>query len=507
MDGTFRIDGQERTKLCGPLRPKFRLSDFDQMNASVVVRAVTHTGKEINAELRNSTLLKPNELVQVLADSGVEVCVGRDIGKHIAQYINMAMSKAQPARTRVRQQGWLQLPGGGKAYVLGNKCFVQNDPGKSSQVPIHTPYVSMTVGTVDQWNALLRPIGNCEVPVVTMCAAFSSALLEPLGQAPFIITLTGASSTGKTSTLRMCAALVGSPDDHATLNGTTIGIEAYALEHRDCPTVLDEIGQATPEMLSKLTYNFTNGQSRLRATSTGDKAASAAPRSVVFCAGELSVAEKLADGGKQMMLGQIARSINLSVDSVKGIWNNLPDGLDGKSVADSLRAGLHETYGVAWAPYIEHICQIEGGISKSFAKSRASIRKGILGELEFDEADAVANRVLDIFVMMYWAGQRARGAGVIPWTPKQLQVAHKKCFAIWYGAYKSSKPANDQDILSQIRLFFQSNREGKFIPFARYGEAGRSLAGYEHVLRGTTEKCFLVLPAYFEKRVFSEECG
>jgi hypothetical protein len=117
--------------------------------------------------------------------------------------------------------------------------------------------------------AALREAWDADLScALVIAAALAAPLLEPLSAPNFGVHLSGESSTGKTSMLRIGGSVYGDPHDPqwlASWNATGAGAELRAAMLSDLPQCYDEIGGGEPEALDRMVYMLINGTGRTRA--------------------------------------------------------------------------------------------------------------------------------------------------------------------------------------------------------------------------------------------------
>ncbi|SEG02815.1 protein of unknown function [Nitrosospira multiformis ATCC 25196] len=100
------------------------------------------------------------------------------------------------------------------------------------------------VGTVEEWRDSVAALaaGNTRL-VFALSVAFAGALAEIAGEDSGGFHLRGASSSGKSSALKLAASVWGNPSAYVRLwRGTVNGLEGLATLHNDGLLILDEIG-------------------------------------------------------------------------------------------------------------------------------------------------------------------------------------------------------------------------------------------------------------------------
>lgn len=121
---------------------------------------------------------------------------------------------------------------------------------------------------------------------------------------------------------------------------TDNALEAIAAQHSDCLLILDELAQVQPKAAGECAYMLANEQSKARATRTGTARARLAWRLLFLSAGELGLADHMAEGMKRTRTGQEVRMADIPADAGAGLgaFENLHD-LEGGSGLRASRTG------------------------------------------------------------------------------------------------------------------------------------------------------------------------
>ena len=85
-----------------------------------------------------------------------------------------------------------------------------------------------------------------------------------------IVCMCGASSTGKSTALKVDASVWGNPTSYCrTWRATSNGLEGLAALHNDGLLILDELGQIDPKEAGEAAYLLANGKGNACATRNG----------------------------------------------------------------------------------------------------------------------------------------------------------------------------------------------------------------------------------------------
>ncbi len=159
--------------------------------------------------------------------------------------------------------------------------------------------------------------------LVAVGASLASALLRPLGLSGFLLDLSGATSGGKTSALRVAAAVWGDPDQ---LVRTWRDSDAYLYRAAaflgSVPIFLDDTKtENDPRRVASTIYSLTSGVERGRGTADGGVQATRTWRSVGLLTGEQRLTSFSSDAGTRARVlsvwGQVFRCAGDAEDAVE----------------------------------------------------------------------------------------------------------------------------------------------------------------------------------------------
>jgi hypothetical protein len=203
--------------------------------------------------------------------------------------------------------GWHTLATGETVFVLGDRVM-----GAAANRVLYQPETRQVVfavgGTVDGWHTEVAAlcVGNSRL-TFAVCVALAGPLLHATGDESGGVHLVGSSSTGKTTALYVAGSVWGS---HAFLRrwrATANAIDAQAAQHCDTLLVLDELAQVDSKEAGSIAYSLANGQGKARANRTGTAKPVLNWRLLFLSAGEIGLAQHMAEGGKRTRAGQETR--------------------------------------------------------------------------------------------------------------------------------------------------------------------------------------------------------
>ena len=127
-------------------------------------------------------------------------------------------------------------------------------------------------GTADSWMAeVFEGIKEHPKALLMVLGAFASVILSDLKLSPFIIDLSGPTSRGKTSALKVAASVWGNGYLVNEWNITKVAAERKAAFLNSFPLMLDDSVKADEKQLKAFIYNFSGGRSKGRGSVTGSQ--------------------------------------------------------------------------------------------------------------------------------------------------------------------------------------------------------------------------------------------
>jgi uncharacterized protein (DUF927 family) len=294
----------------------------------------------------------------------------------------------------------------------------------------------------------------------TLCAAFAPVLLDLLREESGGFHLVGASSTGKTTALRVAASVWGG--DHFILSwrSTVNGLEAVAAGHRDSLLVLDEIGQVEPRDVGEIIYMLANGVGKTRASKSGGFRRRASWRLLALSTGEVGLADHIRDGGKVSKAGQQIRLIDIPAEAEKGmgLFERLHGAKDAPRFAEELADAARTHHGVAIVAYLEGITS-----NRTVRVARAQqVRNEVKSTLIPKGANGQVARVGNRFALVAAAGALAVELGVLPCKVEDVIQAARACFDDWIRARGGLGCAEREAAIARVRAFIEAHGQGRF---------------------------------------------
>jgi putative DNA primase/helicase len=218
-------------------------------------------------------------------------------------------------------------------------------------------------GTVDAWKERVSAlcVGNTRLAFSVACA-FAGAVLRPAGMESGGFHFRGDSSSGKTTALKVAASVFGGASYLQRWRTTDNALEAIAAQHCDGLLILDELAQVDPKTAGECAYMLANEQSKARATRGGAPRARLSWRLLFLSAGELGLADHMAEGMKRTRTGQDVRMADIPADAGAGMGafealHGLEGGADFARHITGQAGSVYGAVGYAWLQWPDRACR------------------------------------------------------------------------------------------------------------------------------------------------------
>ncbi|KQP81758.1 hypothetical protein ASF60_22275 [Methylobacterium sp. Leaf113] len=365
----------------------------------------------------------------------------------------------------------------------------RSDPGSS---------MFREAGDLDTWRNQVAGLAVGQTRLLfALSIAFAGPLLEPMGQESGCFNLVGASSTGKTSALRLAGSVWGGggPIGFAsTWRTTSNALEGVCAQHNDSFLGLDELGMCPPHEVEVAAYALTGGSGKSRLKSDGEMRARQRWRVMVLSTAEITLGQRISEGGfgKTVRAGQTVRFVDLPADAGQGfgLFDHLGEFGAAARLADAIRDRTGACYGLAGPAFVRAFLAAR---VKSVAAAQAIIAD-FLAEHVGEDASGQVHRVALRFGFVAAAGELARSFGLIPVEPGAVTAAAGSLFRQWVDLRGGTGASEARSAVTQVRGFLQRHTLARFVPADAGLDAGswraQNVAGFRMKQDDGGDFCF-----------------
>lgn len=316
-------------------------------------------------------------------------------------------------------------------------------------------------GTVDAWKERVAAlcVGNSRLAFSVACA-FAGAMLRPAGMESGGFHFRGDSSSGKTTALKVAASVFGGVSYLQRWRTTDNALEAIAAQHCDGLLILDELAQVDPKTAGECAYMLANEQSKARLSQSAAPRARLNWRLLFLSAGELGLADHMAEGAKRARTGQEVRMADIPADAGKGMgaFEALHGHEGGAAFSQYLTGQAASVYGAAGHAWFQWMTEHADTLKARIKADTAALTL----QLVPDAASGQVYRVGARFALVGAAGELATEAGLTGWPQGEAIRAARTCFNAWLSARGGIGNGEVRAMLGQVRQFLEAGGEGRF---------------------------------------------
>jgi len=389
-----------------------------------------------------------------LLGMGLRIATSPRARNLLTQYIQ----SRQPAEyaTCTDRIGWH-----GRAFVLPHETIGDDAERIVFQTENAQENTFRVKGTPEQWaQRIAAPCAGNSRLVFALACAFAGPLLRVAGVESGGFHFRGDSSSGKTTALKVAASVYGGPSYLQRWRTTDNALEAIAAQHCDGLLILDELAQVDPKTAGECAYMLANEQSKARATRTGTPRARLSWRLLFLSAGELGLADHMAEGMKRARTGQEVRMADIPADAGKGMgaFENLHDHEGGSSFSRHLVGQAGSVYGATGRAWLQWLTGNTDTIKTRTRDAAAALARQLVPEAAGGQVERVGAR----FALVGAAGELATAAGLTGWATGESERAARECFNAWLAARGGIGNGEVVSMLRQVRRFLEAHGEGRF---------------------------------------------
>lgn len=384
-----------------------------------------------------------DELRGELLDQGLELNISKR-GK-ILEYIMQERSKRRIIAAT--NTGWHE-----GSFVLPNRVIGSADVVFQSEQIGDSEYSS--AGTLKGWQEEIAVYCQGNIPLtVSISAALAGALLQRIQYPGGGIHWKGDSSSGKSTAVEVGASVWGSPQFVKSWSATANGLEGAAASRNDTCLILDEIDQALPSEVGKISYMLVNGQGKQRAGKIGNACKIQRWRLMTISTGERTITEIMGEIGKKPNAGQLVRLLSIPANFTYGIFSNLHHFKDGRSFSDYLKQARYRNYGHAGEAFIRALIDDKQDLGEAISILKDEFSSKVETSLE--------KRAASVFACIALAGELAIKYGILPWSEGDAKFAAEIAFERWLDN-QGKFNTEDHQILQNINDFLDKHGSSRF---------------------------------------------
>ena len=354
----------------------------------------------------------------------------------------------------------------GHAFVLPRETIGDDSERIVFQTDNAVENTFKSKGTPDAWRERIGVlcIDNSRL-VFSVASAFAGPLLRPAGMESGGFHFRGDSSSGKTTALKVAASVYGGASYLQRWRTTDNALEAIAAQHSDCLLLLDELAQVDPKTAGECAYMLANEQSKARATRNGAARTRLSWRLLFLSAGELGLADHMAEGMKRTRTGQEVRMADIPADAGMGLgaFENLHGHAGGSDFARYLTGQAASVYGATGHAWLEWLCTNADTLKSRIRKTSAAMAAQFVPKDSSGQVERVGAR----FALVGAAGELATEAGLTGWPAGESEQAAKACFNAWLAARGGKGNGEVLAMLRAVRRFLETHGEGRFAMWHR----------------------------------------
>jgi len=390
----------------------------------------------------------------MLMNMGLRIATAARARNLLTQYIQTRQPGA--FATCTDRVGWH-----GRAFVLPKETIGDDAERIVFQTDTAMENTFRAKGTPEQWRERVGALceGNSRL-VFAVASAFAGPLLRPAGVESGGFHFRGDSSSGKTTALKVAASVYGGANYLQRWRTTDNALEAIAAQHSDCLLILDELAQVDPKTAGECAYMLANEQSKARATRNGAPRARLAWRLLFLSAGELGLADHMAEGMKRTRTGQEVRMADIPADAGAGLgaFERLHDQDGGAAFARHVTGQAASVYGATGRAWLQWLTENADTLKARIREASAALAAQMVPESASGQVERVGAR----FALVGAAGEMATAAGLTGWPVGESERAARACFNAWLAARGGIGNGEVVAMLRAVRRFLEMHGEGRF---------------------------------------------
>lgn len=481
--------------VCSPLRVQAIFADKGSRGWGKVIAVKAPDGRSHTITLTNAEITgKSAEVIRQLVDCGLELANDRKSKERLIGFLKAAQPKER--LLSVRRMGWAD--DNFSSFALGGTAL-----GAAKVISLVPPTGIASgfaaLGDLDGWreNVGLKCRGN-PMMILAVSLAFSGPLLSPFGIGGGGLHFRGASSSGKTTLLRLAASVWGSGQLMTQWRATENGLEAIAATLNDTLLPIDEMDEGDASALHTSIYMLANGTGKVRMTKDVTLASQDRWRLALISSGEISLEQKLAEGRREARAGQQVRLLDIEADTrTYGVFDALHGEASSEAFATAIQAAVRAWHGTAGRHFVQRLIDIDLLSARSkFTADLSRTMNDWLAALPGTHEGSI-KRVAERFALIGLAGALATEFGLTGWAESEALNAAEEMFFDWYDRRYGERNDRADGPVKSLQAFLAAN-SSNLRPVGTSGED-------EPV--GWSDKTRVYLPALTWSQIFPGASG
>ncbi|MGV6840442.1 MAG: DUF927 domain-containing protein [Planktomarina sp.] len=359
---------------------------------------------------------------------GADIAATRNARAWVLEYL---ISANPDDRARcVERIGWH-----GEKFILPDGAIQSGDASEVviMQTTEKLDHAYNVKGDLDAWRdeVAALAVGNSRL-ILSIAAGFAGPMMALSGDEGGGFHFRGASSSGKSTALIMGGSVWGGGGPRGYMRqwrATDNALEAVAAGASDSLLCLDELSQIDAKAAGPAAYMLANGRGKARSGKEGQARKVAEWRVMFLSNGELSLADKIAEGGGHVAAGQEVRVIDMraDADAGMGIFENIHGSQDPSDFSQRIKRVSNEAYGTAGRALVAALVED----LPTYREKLAGLRKAFVAAVVPYGSDGQVKRVADRFALIAAAGEIATALGITGWPEGEAHNAARRCFGDW----------------------------------------------------------------------------